>query len=116
MQRCSSSVLNIVQEVGNADNIIRKRVLEGAFFSGVPSSAWKRPSLKLLVIFSSTFTDTQLERNYLMDELLFQLRDQAKKHGTAYCNSLIFTFFFLYSFLTITVFSILFVQVFRLCL
>jgi hypothetical protein len=35
----------------------------------------------LAVFVSSTFTDTQLERGYLIDELLFQLREEADQYG-----------------------------------
>ena len=59
---------------------IRKCVLEGAFESG-NLSEWKRPKAKLLIFVSSTFTDTQVERNYLETALLFELREQARKHG-----------------------------------
>jgi hypothetical protein len=53
-------------------------------FNLLPSSAqWKTPAFKLLVFSSSTFTDTQLERDFLMDELLFTLRSSAELLLTA---------------------------------
>mgnify|MGYP003385325966 CR=1 FL=1 len=36
---------------------------------------------KLVVFLSSTFTDTQLEREILMDEILFPLRQQGSQFG-----------------------------------
>jgi hypothetical protein len=61
---------------------LRRAVLSGAFDSkNVPPSAWKSPTGKIVMIASSTFTDTQAERNYLMEDLLFKCRDLAKFHG-----------------------------------
>ena len=33
----------------------------------------RAPTYQMIVFVSSTFTDSQVERNYLMDELLFEL-------------------------------------------
>jgi uncharacterized caspase-like protein len=60
---------------------IRRSVLAGAFASGLGAEAWRAPSSMLAVFVSSTFTDTQLERSYLLDELLFELRNEARPHG-----------------------------------
>lgn len=60
---------------------LRKAVLQGGF-SSLPSNVeWKVPTFKLLVFVSSTFTDTQAERNFLMDELIFEMRALAKPLG-----------------------------------
>ena len=40
----------------------------------------RAPTYRMIVFISSTFTDSQMERNYLMDELLFKLREYAKEH------------------------------------
>ena len=40
----------------------------------------KKPTFKLITFGSSPFTDTQHERDFLMDSLLFELRDVAEKH------------------------------------
>jgi hypothetical protein len=60
--------------------VLRRRVLAGHFSSLRPCS-WKTPAFKLLVFVSSTFTDTQRERDFLMDELQFELRREAEAHG-----------------------------------
>jgi uncharacterized caspase-like protein len=62
---------------------IRRSVLAGAFASDLAADAWRAPSSMLAVFVSSTFTDTQLERSYLLDELLFELRNEARPHGMA---------------------------------
>jgi len=77
-----SSPEKLQRIVINKDVDIRKSVLNGCFYSPtISSDEWASPSFKLLVFVSSTFTDTQLERNYLMDELLFSLRRDAKPYG-----------------------------------
>ena len=75
--RHSSAAVKLRVGIDNACAVLRLNVLKGAFFSAsktVPVSAWKSPTFDLLVFVSSTFTDTQLEQNFLMDELLFNLR------------------------------------------
>jgi hypothetical protein len=64
----------------NANNVVRKSVIKGDFESGNVSE-WKRPNAKLLVFISSTFTDTQIERNFLCESLLFDLRQKAREDG-----------------------------------
>lgn len=67
--------------VAHQSSTLRKTVLQGGF-NALPSSLeWKTPTFKLVVFVSSTFTDTQLERNYLMDELIFELREVSKPLG-----------------------------------
>ena len=39
------------------------------------------PKSKLIIFFSSTFTDTHDERNIVMEELLPELQSQAQAHG-----------------------------------
>ena len=61
---------------------IRKIVLKGLDTgTTIQPSVWTSPTFKLFVFVSSTFTDTQKERNFLMDELQFKLRGEAQKHG-----------------------------------
>jgi molecular chaperone DnaK (HSP70)/GTPase SAR1 family protein len=56
----------------------RLEVLSGSFnSSNYPIEKWKRKSGKLMTFVSSTFTDTQREREYLMHELLPKLREFA---------------------------------------
>jgi hypothetical protein len=64
----------------SAVNILRKCVLKGAFQES-DYRQWRRQPQKLLVFVSSTFTDTQHERNYLSDVLLHELRKEAKQYG-----------------------------------
>jgi hypothetical protein len=72
----------IRKHVDDVEIEMRKHVLQGAFFSKtVHISAWKSPVFKLLAFISSTFTDTQLERDFIMDELLFYLREKARQFG-----------------------------------
>ena len=44
-------------------------------------SAWQRPSWKLMIFLSSTFTDTQRERNYLIKELYPSLVGRSRAHN-----------------------------------
>ena len=59
---------------------VRKNVLRGAFTTLKSSADWRAPPFKLLPFISSTFTDTQLERDFLQD-LLFEMRAIAKQDG-----------------------------------
>ena len=56
----------------------RLLILNGAL--GFVDRDTKAPRFTVIVFISSTFTDSQMERNYLMDELLFELREHAKEH------------------------------------
>lgn len=76
-----SSVKKLRKIVENSTSELRKTVMKGSFTSHLSSAEWKAPMPKLLVFVSSTFTDTQLERNFLMDQLLFDLRERARPHG-----------------------------------
>jgi hypothetical protein len=69
----------------------RKDCLKGDFlkwkaFSQRIAMILKPPSPKISVFVSSTFTDTQIERHFIMDVLLFKLREIAKQHGNEKCN------------------------------
>jgi hypothetical protein len=56
----------------------RSSVLKGCFVdTRYEAVIWKSPHLKLLIFFSSTFTDTLLERDLLMNEILPRLRERA---------------------------------------
>ena len=59
---------------------LRQCAIQGGFANDLLQE-WQRPSFKMAVFLSSTFTDTQLERAFLMDKLLFDLRAIATKHG-----------------------------------
>ena len=60
----------------------RWEVLRGGFNTDATTTIpWKNPSEKLLVHISSTITDTTYERDYLVDDLQFQLRERSKEHG-----------------------------------
>ena len=61
------------------------------------NSILKPPIFKLCVFVSSTFTDTQIERKYILDELLFELREEAKKYGELSEILIIFETFYSYS-------------------
>ena len=63
----------------------RKRVLSGDF-GGLgddenKSISWKRYTWIINALVSSTFTDTTLERDFLMNELSPQLRRLGRSHG-----------------------------------
>eukprot|EP01038_Epipyxis_sp_PR26KG_P008205 gene8205-11101_t len=55
----------------------RKDVLRGNFFNG-DKAVWKSPKFKLYCYISSTTSDTHLERNIIINELLFSLREGYK--------------------------------------
>jgi hypothetical protein len=59
-------------------NQIRRLILFGAF--NMVDASTRAPTSNLMLFLSSTFTDTQAERNYIMDVLLFELRELAEKH------------------------------------
>jgi hypothetical protein len=73
-------VLALRAMVIDPDRTTRRSVLRGGFNTGKVDS-WKAPSSMMAVFVSSTFTDTKLERGYLIDDLLFKLRKEADKHG-----------------------------------
>ena len=68
------SATNYFSPESDAVRIIRNAVLRGAFMEARESSVWRTPSWKLLVFVSSTFTDTNVERDILMKEILPNLR------------------------------------------
>ena len=73
--------LQLLQEQQGSRSRLRLNVLRGDFFtSGDSHQNWHTPSHKLDVFVSSTFTDTHLERNIIMKEIL----PEARKHGDAY--------------------------------
>ena len=76
----SRSKIKLVTDRSEITSTIRKNVLSGAFTAFRSSADWKTPSFKLIPFISSTFTDTQLERNFLLN-LLFEMRGIAKKDG-----------------------------------
>jgi hypothetical protein len=45
------------------------------------SKRWKPPSKNLLIFVSSTFTDSHLERDILIEQILPYLQERAQKHG-----------------------------------
>ena len=53
-------------------NATRLLILNGSL--QLVDSDTRAPTYRMIVFISSTFTDSQMERNYLMDELLFELR------------------------------------------
>ena len=59
---------------------LRQRALRGHFSEG-DLARWAAPRHSLVVFVSSTFTDTQHEREVLNNELLPKLREQAQSHG-----------------------------------
>lgn len=59
---------------------VRLRVLCGNF-NDYDTSKWRSPQWKLLVFVSSTFTDTNAERNVLMANILPSLRNAGLKVG-----------------------------------
>jgi hypothetical protein len=65
---------------------LRKRVIQGDFMNGsfdskgnyiTTSAKWGFKQWQMLVFLSSTFTDTRLERNILLNDILPELRDEA---------------------------------------
>jgi hypothetical protein len=76
---------SVVEDANNSQlkrETFRKNALRGAFYSKtIALTEWKPTSFKLIVFISSTFTDTQLERNFLMDELYFELRKKGFAHN-----------------------------------
>lgn len=55
-------------------------VLRGNFFDG-GKATWNTPKFKLCCYLSSTTSDTNLERDVIINDLLFSLREIAKPHG-----------------------------------
>lgn len=69
---------------------LRKRIIQGDFMNGslslkgnyiTTNENWKFKQWQMLVFLSSTFTDTRLERNILLDDILPELRDEAIRSG-----------------------------------
>ena len=62
-------------------NSLRYRVLQGAFAIDDPSK-WAPITGKLMVFYSSTFTDTQMERDLLQNDVLKELNKHARSRNT----------------------------------
>jgi hypothetical protein len=70
------------QQKNRNRNRLRLEVLRGDFFtSDELFENWRTPSAKLDVFASSTFTDTHLERNIIMKEILPEARKLGDAHG-----------------------------------
>ena len=61
-------------------NESRLKVLKGNFMEE-DSTVWRSPQWKMLVFISSTFTDTGVERNILMSDILPRLRQAGQRVG-----------------------------------
>jgi hypothetical protein len=61
----------------------RMLVLKGDFTSTIacPVNMWKAPDFKVYVFVSSTFTDTQIERNIIQEKIAPYLRKIAEEHS-----------------------------------
>jgi WD40 repeat protein len=65
----------------------RKEVLVGGFFPleesqiTTDNKIWRSPKWRLMVFVSSTFTDTQHERNLLLESIQPRLRETGRQHG-----------------------------------
>lgn len=74
----------LIEDVTNMKlkkNLLRNNVLQGFFYSNaIDLCEWETKAFKLAVFVSSTFTDTQLERCFLMDILYFELREKGFSH------------------------------------
>ena len=80
MNKSTSFKLKLGTEQSEVSTHIRRSVLSGAFTAFPSCVDWKTPPFKLVPFISSTFTDTVFERDILQD-ILFDLRDVAKKDG-----------------------------------
>lgn len=58
---------------------LRKLVLSGAFMCSSDPNPWKSPSFKLLVFISSASTDTNVERDKLLNSILPDLKIQGRE-------------------------------------
>lgn len=71
--------------LSNASDILkqRRKLIGGELFQIVKCSGntWRHRIPKLSVFISSTFTDTQLERDVLLTEILSSLSQIGLKHG-----------------------------------
>jgi len=89
--------MGVASSVLKANDIeIRNEILQGRYLLKKSlTSTLKPPTFKLCVFVSSTFTDTQLERKFILDELLFELREEANKYGKYYkiCSWLLLLFY-----------------------
>lgn len=63
------------------DDRLRSNVFRSYFMAKDESllSLWRLPPSKLLVFVSSTFTDTQDERNVILEKILPKLRQRGKE-------------------------------------
>lgn len=86
MQRQTSAhrLRSYVEEVNDFKlkrQLLRSSALKGSFYStSIHLREWKKTPPKLAVFISSTFTDTQLERSFLMDILYCELREMGFSH------------------------------------
>ena len=65
-----------------SQSTIRRKVLFGDL-SNLSMFSCETPSWSLLVFISSTFTDTHVERDCLMGEILNKLREIGKQHSVS---------------------------------
>jgi WD40 repeat protein len=65
----------------------RREVLRGGFYPkdefdvDTDYKLWRAPRWRLMIFVSSTFTDTQEERNVLLEKIQPKLRESAREHG-----------------------------------
>ena len=78
----SSSVDKLKDNIRLSVNYLRRSALTNCFQNCHEDvTHWKRYTWCLCIFVSSTFTDTHVERNYLMGTLLPQLRSNFRSHG-----------------------------------
>ena len=53
----------------------RLQVLSGDFY-GFDDKIWRAPSSRISIFLSSTFSDTNIERNLMKDDIMIELRDK----------------------------------------
>jgi hypothetical protein len=78
--RPSSAVNKLRDSTANVPAEFRRHALEGHIPPG-KVEFWMTPNWKLLPFVSSTFTDTKVERDFLMDSLQFEPRKKAHTNG-----------------------------------
>ena len=78
----SSSISKQLNETISTDSLLQ--LLHGNFsednFCKIRKSI---PTSKLVIFFSSTFTDTHFERNIIMEEILPELQLKGKEYGVS---------------------------------
>ena len=79
----SLSLEDVRLEGGLSAKRMRMEVLKGSFASttSFPGNEWKTPDFKLYVFVSSTFDDTQVERNIIQQKIAPYLRNIADEHA-----------------------------------